>query len=318
MKGTRWLLWPALLLSLMIAPAMGADQQPPDQQPPGQQPASQQPTDDEQSAEDAPMDSEALDALYLMADTLAQAQGFSVTVRAGFDVVQENGQKITFGERRHFTLSRPDRLRIEAEESDGKKTLITYDGQAITVLNPEENVYGQVEKAGSIDDVIRYVVQDLDIRLPLALLLVTTLPAELDQRLQSIDYVERDVLTDGPTDHLAGRGADVDFEIWLDTGNSHLPQRLAITYKNEEGAPQYRAVFSDWKLNPDVSPVDLAFNPPAGAERIPFLVRVRSQATAQPATTGEVPAGEVPAGEVPAVDAPAPSAQSGSMEGTPK
>jgi hypothetical protein len=313
MKGIRWLLWPALLLSLMIAPAMGADQQPPDQQPPDQQPASQQPTDDEQSAEDAPMDSEALDALHLMADTLAQAQGFSVTVRAGFDVVQDNGQKITFGERRHVMLSRPDRLRIEAEESDGKKTLIIYDGQAITVLNLEENVYGQVEKAGSIDDVIRYVVQDLDIRLPLALLLVTTLPAELDQRLQSIDYVERNVLTDGPTDHLAGRGADVDFEIWLDTGNMHLPQRLAITYKNEEGAPQYRAEFSDWKLNPDVSTVDLAFNPPAGAERIPFLVRVRPQATAPPVTTGEVPAGEVPA-----VDAPAPSAQSGSMEGTPK
>lgn len=303
MKGTRWLVWPALLLSLMTAPAMGADQQSP-----GQQPASQQPTDDEQSAEDAPMDSEALDALYLMADTLAQAQGFSVTVRAGFDVVQDNGQKITFGERRHVTLSRPDRLRIEAEESDGKKTSITYDGRAITVLNPDENVYGQVEKAGSIDDVIRYVVQDLDIRLPLALLLVSTLPAELDQRLQSIDYVERDVLTDGPTDHLAGRGADVDFEIWLDTGNSHLPQRLAITYKNEEGAPQYRAEFSDWKLNPDVSMVDLAFNPPAGAERIPFLVRVRPQATAAPAMTGEVPAG----------DAPAASAQSGSMEGAPK
>jgi hypothetical protein len=202
MKGTRWLAWPALLLSLMIAPAMGADQQSPEQHP-----ASQQPSDEEQSAEEAPMDSEALDDLNLMADTLAQAQGFSVTIRAGFDVVQDNGQKITFGERRQVTLSRPDRLRIEAEESDGKKTLVTYDGQAITVFNPEDNVYGQVEKAGSVDDVIRYVVQDLDIRLPLALLLVTTLPEELDQRLEAIDYVERDTLTTVPTDHLAGRGA---------------------------------------------------------------------------------------------------------------
>ena len=105
-------------------------------------------------------------------------------------------------------------------------------------------------RSGSVDDVVRYVIQDLDVRLPLALLLVSTLPAELDQRLQSIDYVERDVLTAVPTDHLAGRGADVDFEIWLDTDNTHLPQRLAITYKNEEGAPQYRAEFSDWKFEP--------------------------------------------------------------------
>ena len=160
----------------------------------------------EQSLEEAPMDIEALDALNRMAETLAQAQGFSVTIRAGFDVVQDTGQKITFGERRQVTLSRPDRLRIEAEESDGKRTLVIYDGKAITVFNPDDNVYGQVEKVGSVDDVVRYVIQDLDIRLPLALLLVTTLPAELDQRLQSIDYVERDVLTAGADRSSGGAG----------------------------------------------------------------------------------------------------------------
>ncbi|EWY36317.1 hypothetical protein N825_28655 [Skermanella stibiiresistens SB22] len=267
-------------------------------------------SDDDQPAEDAPMDVEALAALHLMADKLAQAQGFSVTIRAGFDVVQDTGQKITFGERRQVTLSRPDRLRIEAEESDGKKTLVTYDGHAITVFDREDNVYGQVEKAGSVDDVIRYVVQDLDIRLPLALLLVTTLPEELDQRLEAIDYVERDMLTTVPTDHLAGRGADVDFEVWLDTGNTHLPQRLSITYKNEEGAPQYRAEFSDWKLNPDLSQVDLAFIPPDGAQRIPFLVRVRRQPEDQPPITGEAPANQAPPN--------AASSESGSLEGASK
>ena len=313
MNGVRWLSWPALLLplmvglSLMAGPAVGAEEPSPQDQALEEQMSEDQSLA-EQSLEEAPMDIEALDALNLMADTLAQAQGFSVTIRAGFDVVQDTGQKITFGERRQVTLSRPDRLRIEAEESDGKRTLVIYDGKAITVFNPDDNVYGQVEKSGSVDDVVRYVIQDLDVRLPLALLLVSTLPAELDQRLQSIDYVERDVLTAVPTDHLAGRGADVDFEIWLDTDNTHLPQRLAITYKNEEGAPQYRAEFSDWKLNPEVSPVDLAFNPPDGAQRIPFLVRVRRHPADQPATTGEAPA----------VDAPATSAQSGSMEGSPK
>jgi hypothetical protein len=308
MKGVRWLSWPALLLPLMVGlsllagPAVGAEEPSPQEQ------ALEEQMPEDQSLEEAPMDIEALDALNRMADTLAQARGFSVTIRAGFDVVQDTGQKITFAERRQVTLSRPDRLRIEAEESDGKRTLMIYDGKAITVFNPDDNVYGQVEKIGSVDDVVRYVIQDLDVRIPLALLLVSTLPAELDQRLQSIDYVERDVLTAVPTDHLAGRGADVDFEIWLDTDNTHLPQRLAITYKNEEGAPQYRAEFSDWKLNPDVSPVDLAFNPPDGAQRIPFLVKVRRHSADQPATTGEAPV----------VDAPATSAQSGSMEGLPK
>jgi hypothetical protein len=305
MKGARWLAWPMLLVFLMFGPAVGAEGQPPEEQPPNEQSAGGEPP-----ADDAPMDSEALDDLNHMAETLAQAQGFSVTIRAGFDVVQDTGQKITFGERRRVTLSRPDRLRIDPEESDGKRTLVIYDGKAITVFNPGDNVYGQIEKAGSVDDAIRYVVRDLGMRLPLALMLVTTLPEELDQRLLSIDYVERDTLTPVPTDHLAGRAADVDFEIWLDTGDTPLPQRLAITYKNEEGEPQYRAEFSDWKLNPDVSKVDLAFNPPDGAQRIPFLVRVRRNPADQPPTTGEAPAGEAPADGKPAA--------SGSMEGPSK
>ena len=181
------------------------------------------------------MDSEALGALNRMAGTLAQAQGFSVTIRAGYDVVQDTGQKITFGERRRVTLSRPDRLRVEVEESDGKQTLVIYDGKAITVFNPGENVYGQIEKVGSVDDAVRYVIQDLGMRLPLALMLVTTLPDELDQRLQSIDYVERNTLTPVPTDHLAGRAADVDFEVWLAAGDTPLPQRFVDHLQERRG-----------------------------------------------------------------------------------
>jgi hypothetical protein len=305
MKGARWLAWPMLLVFLMFGPAVGAEERSPEEQPPNEQSS-----DGEQSADDAPMDAQALGTLNLMAETLARAQGFSVTIRAGFDVVQDTGQKITFGERRKVTLSRPDRLRVEAEESDGKRTLVIYDGKAISVFNPDDNVYGQIEKAGSVDDVVRYVIQDLGIRLPLALLLVSTLPAELDQRLQSISYVERNTLTAVPTDHLAGRGADVDFEVWISADDTPLPQRVAITYKNEEGAPQYRAEFSDWKLNPDVSPVELAFNPPDGAQRIPFLVRVRRHPADQSPATGEVPADKAPADGKP-VD-------SGSTEGPSK
>jgi hypothetical protein len=106
---------------------------------------------------------------------------------------------------------------------------VICDGKAITVSNTGENVYRQIEKVGSVDDAVRYVIQDLSMRLPLALMLVTTLPDELNQRLQSIDHVERDTLTPAPTDHLAGRAADADFEVWLDTGDTPLPQRFIMS-----------------------------------------------------------------------------------------
>jgi hypothetical protein len=142
MKGARWLAWPMLLVFLMFGPAMGAEGQPPDEQSAGGEPPD----------DDAPMDSEALDALNRMAETLAQAQGFSVTIRASFDVVQDTGQKIAFGERRRVTLSRPDRLRVEVEESDGKRTLVIYDGKAITVFRQDAEISDPISQAALTPD----------------------------------------------------------------------------------------------------------------------------------------------------------------------
>ena len=56
-----------------------------------------------------------------MSQYLAQAERFSVTIRDGYDAVQQSGQKIEYGEVRKVTVSRPDRLRFEVERSDGEK-----------------------------------------------------------------------------------------------------------------------------------------------------------------------------------------------------
>jgi hypothetical protein len=91
MNGVRWLSWPALLLplmvglSLMAGPAVGAEEPSAqektleEQMPEGEALA-------EQSLDEAPMDIEALNALNLMANTLAQARGFSVTIVPGAKV----------------------------------------------------------------------------------------------------------------------------------------------------------------------------------------------------------------------------------------
>ena len=273
-----WLAGPVLWALLALGPALGAERTPPGGAAQPQTDAADQEADQDGDA----IDSDALGILMRMADALAQAKGFTVTIRSNYDVVQDTGEKIEFGERRMVTLSRPNALKVESQDSAGKKTIVTYDGKAITVYTPADNVYGEVEKAGSVDDAVHYLVQDLQTRLPLALLLVTTLPDELDQRLVALDYVERDVLTPVPTDHLVGQTDEVDFQVWIPAEGPPLPQRITITYKNDDGEPQFRADLTDWVLNPDVSAAQLAFRPPDGAERIPFLTRVRRTPAGQP------------------------------------
>ncbi|MCW2243117.1 DUF2092 domain-containing protein [Azospirillum canadense] len=289
---------PLLCLSLLAGPALAAGEPLAGAPALDESAQAEEPDADEEPA----IDEHAMDVLNRMADTLAQAKSFRVTIRSNYDVVQDTGETIEFGERRTVMLNRPDALRVESEQSDGTRRQVTFDGKVLTVFDPGPKVYGQLDRPGSVDDAVRSLVQDLQIRLPLALLLVTTLPAELDQRIQALDYVERDTLTPVPTDHVAGQTEDVDFQIWVAAEGEPLPQRITITYKNDEGEPQYRADLTDWTLNPDLSAEQLAFHPPEGTQRIPFLVRVRKAAGDQ-----------APAADTPSRDKPQTSG--GSAEG---
>lgn len=227
-----------------------------------------------QGAGDAEKQPEARAVLLGMAEYLSKAPRFSVNVASGYDVVQESGQKIEFGERRKVTVLRPDRLRVEVEQSDGDKSLVLFDGREITVFSPNRNVFAQATHYGGIDDAVAYLLKDLHMRLPLALLLVSKLPAELERRVQAVDYVEKTAIHGRSAHHLAARTETVDFQVWVAEGEEPLPLRVVLTYKHAVGQPQYHANFSDWIFAPEAPAASFAFTPPAGAQKIDFLARI--------------------------------------------
>lgn len=212
--------------------------------------------------------------LMRMADFLGGTQRFSVSVSGHYDAVQASGQKIEFGEARKVTLSRPDRLRIEGDRSDGAKSLTIFNGKEITLVDAASNVYATAPQPGGLDDSIVHFVKDLGMRLPLAVLLVSQLPAELKGRVKTVDYVEKTSIHGAPAHHLAARTDTVDFQIWVADGDKPLPQRVVITYKQAKGEPQFRAQFSEWNLAPAVSDATFQASPPSGAQKIAFAAQL--------------------------------------------
>jgi hypothetical protein len=212
--------------------------------------------------------------LMRMADVLAGAQHFSVSVRGGYDAVQQSGQKIEFGDMRKDTLSRPDRLRMEGERSDGTKTLTVFTGKEIVLIDETSNVYATAPQPGGLDDTIFHFVRDLGMRLPLAVLLVSQLPAELKNRVRSVDYVEKTNIHGSSSHHLAARTDTVDFQVWVADGDTPLPQRVVITYKKAKGEPQFRAQFSDWNLAPTIEGSTFLAKPPDGAQKVAFAAQL--------------------------------------------
>ena len=218
--------------------------------------------------------------LMRMAEFVGGAKGFSVNIRGGYDAVQASGQKIEFGETRKVTLSRPDRLRVEGERSDGAKVLTVFNGKEIVLIDAARNVYATAPQPGGIDESVIHFVRDLGMRLPLAVLLVSQLPAELKDRVRSVDYVEKTSVHGSPSHHLAARTDSVDFQIWVADGDKPLPQRVVITYKNETGQPQFWAQFSDWNLAPAIADSTFVAKPPEGAQKIAFAAQLARVAQA--------------------------------------
>ncbi len=208
-----------------------------------------------------------------MVDFLSQAQRFSVSVDIGFDAVQDDGQKIEFGETRKILLDRPDHLRVEETKRNGSTSELVFDGKTIMIYYAKDNVYAVADRPGTLDDAVSYFVNDLGMRLPLSQLIDRQMAANLPSQVRSAAYVEQSSIAGVPCDQIALRGADADMQLWVAQGAQPLPQRVVITYKKLDGRPQFWAQFSDWNLKPKVSDKLFSVTPPKGAVKIAFAAQ---------------------------------------------
>lgn len=204
--------------------------------------------------------------LQNMATFLADTPRFQVDLRVGYDSVLENGQKIESGERRRLSVERPIYMLDEVLTRGNNVELILFDGKWITVNDPQANVYSRAPQPGDIDTSVKFFVDDLGMRLPLALMLMSQFPEELHARVVEVDIVEDTDVLEKPTTHLAGSTQNLDFQVWISSGRQPLPLRIVLAYREVPGEPRYWVDFSNWKLNPIFLRNAFEFVPPTNAE----------------------------------------------------
>src|SRR5207247_6264375 len=153
--------------------------------------------------------------LEAMGDFLARAQRLSVTIDSVYDIVQDSGQKVQFGERRMVALRRPDHARIDVTRRDGSRRGVLFDGTQLAVFDLDEKVYAIVSKPGTVDAAFDYFVNDLNMRLPLREILKTDFPRELKDVLGSARLVGEEQRGGAATDHIAFRAHTTDAQLWI-------------------------------------------------------------------------------------------------------
>lgn len=204
------------------------------------------------------------------ADFLAAKKHFSFSARNDFQVLQRTSRMLEFGGYQVFTVRRPDRLRVDREDRDGDRRTTFFDGKTLFIDLPDADAYVAIEKPGSLDAVLDYIVDDLDTPIPLHEFLTKNFLASVEQRLTSGFFVATEEIGDEICDHVAFRTPTADVELWIRVGDAPLPCRIVIRYVTAEGKPQFTASFESWDFALEVPDELFQFKPPATAERLTF------------------------------------------------
>jgi hypothetical protein len=215
---------------------------------------------------------EAQQRLKASIDFVGSQNRFSVDTRNSLDVVLFSGQKIEFNHTARASVQRPNLLRVE-RRSDLVEQLFVFDGQSLTLFNPAEKTYATVASPGTLEGMLDFARDSLDIIAPAGDLLYKNGYEMLMADVLSGFVVGKAVIEGVRCDHLAFRTAATDWQIWVQEGTQPLPRKMVITTRDLFNAPQFSVTMTKWDLQARFDDQTFRFSAPAGAKQVDFLPR---------------------------------------------
>lgn len=214
------------------------------------------------------------EAREIWGDAAAKLEGsksFTATATLAYDAVQPSGRKLQFGAEYKLKAKRPNKFFAGITGDDGRRISLYYDGEKITLVNPDQKLYASFPHEGSIESAIDEVLNTLNARMPLAALLRGNLRSVLEGIFPDSYYIGPHAVGGVSSDHVLLSNEYIDLQLWIDAGEEPAVHKAVITYTDVEAAPQYTASFTDWRFNKRIRDRDFAFEPDTGFEQIEFL-----------------------------------------------
>ena len=210
-------------------------------------------------------ENDALKILKTMSDYLTSQSGFLAEFDVDLEVITPDIQKIQYSSTGKVGLSRPDKLWAERRGGYSHAELV-FDGQMLTVIDRDRNVFAQVESKGSADQLIDRLRQDLGIEMPGGDLLLSNVYEELSSRVIDAKHIGSGIVDGVECEHLAFRNADIDWQIWVQAGDRPVPRKYVITSKTMAAAPEYTLRIYNWSFAP--GPDAFKFSPSQDMKKV--------------------------------------------------
>lgn len=205
--------------------------------------------------------------LKAMTDYTAAQKSISATFDSDIEVVTPDLQKVQFTSSGKLQLTRPDKLRISRTGGYADVQLV-YDGKTVSIYGNNAKAYAQADLAGTIDQLVDLIQAKSGAAMPGTDLLLSNAYDELMSSVIMASHIGQGVVDGVECEHLAFRGIDTDWQIWIESGAQPVPRKYVITSKTLAGAPQYTLRIKDWKTDAVADADTFVFKPPADVTKV--------------------------------------------------
>ena len=226
-------------------------------------------------ADTSVQDERAVNALRAMSDFIEMQDAFIIAGEASSDFRLPGGGlaaqtaiiEVAYREpvSMHFT-------RFDGADTD----VLNIHDATLLYFDESEGYYAAADSPESISEALDYAFLELDIDLPLLDLVRSNTFDLMVEGGDEVLYLGNTAQVRGVTcHHVAIRSADLDVQLWIETGEQPLPRRVMLTDKWVGGAPRFVANL-DWDLDPAFEPTRFEFTPPQDAEKIQFIQQIEA------------------------------------------
>jgi len=218
----------------------------------------------------AAIDPKADQILRKMCDYVGGLKQFSLHSENTIEAILTTGEKIQFDNPASLLVSRPNKLRA-GRRGDIVDQEFYYDGKVLTLYDPAKKYYASIDAPPTLDEALDFARDWLDIYAPGADLIYKTTYKRLTEDVVSGLYIGTSVVDRVRCHHLAFRGNEVDWQIWIEDGDRPFPRKYIVTSKWIAGSPQFTVTTRGWNLSPKIAEDMFTFAPPKDVKKIDFI-----------------------------------------------
>ena len=208
------------------------------------------------------------DALFKkMSDFVGGMKSFSVDVDMIEEKILADNFKMAFYRQGGIKVLRPNKFAL-SRHGIVLNMDVLYNGKELVLSGKNIDAYVTIPVEGDIDAGLDAGAEATGGALPARDLLSSDSYTPMMEPVEKLVYVGKVPMGDVVCHQLAARTAEVDWQLWIQDGDTPLPCRYSITSKWLTAAPEFSVNFSNWQVDPKLPASDFDFTAPKGAKAL--------------------------------------------------